>query len=145
VTVLLRDVEGGAELTLKRERDERQQGAGLPAKVDVAAARAFAAEGLEGAQVAEKFGNASFSVGGKVFAFTRPEGLVLKLPPDAMARVIAEREAGPLVMGTRAMREWVLLRLEGPEGYRGELDLMRVAMEFVGAGRLGRTPRGRRT
>jgi hypothetical protein len=43
VTVLLRDVEGGTELTLKREWDERQQGAGLPAKVDVAA-RAFAAE-----------------------------------------------------------------------------------------------------
>jgi hypothetical protein len=101
------------------------------AKVDVAAARTFAANRLDGAQVAEKFGNASFSVGGKVFAFTRPEGLVLKLPPDVLARVVAEREAGPLVMGKRVMREWVLLRLDGPEKYCGELELMQVAMKFV--------------
>ena len=55
------------------------------------AARTFAANRLDGAQVAEKFGNASFSVGGKVFAFTRPEGLVLKLPepqPEEVDRVI---------------------------------------------------------
>jgi hypothetical protein len=101
--------------------------------VDIAAARKFASTSLKGAQVAEKFGNASFSVGGKVFAFTRPEGLVLKLPAPDITRVLADREAEPLVMGKRVMREWILLRLSAPDEYRKELPLLRAAMKFVTA------------
>lgn len=100
-------------------------------KVNLAEARAFAAEHLGGAEVVEKFGNASFSVGGKVFAFTRPDGLVLKLAPDTLAQVLLEREASHLVMGKRVMREWVLLRLDSPERYSAEVALMRAAMTFV--------------
>lgn len=99
--------------------------------VDIAAARKFASTSLKGAQVAEKFGNASFSVGGKVFAFTRPEGLVLKLPAAEITRVLAERDAELLVMGKRVMREWILLRLSGPDEYRKELQLLQTAMKFV--------------
>ncbi len=105
--------------------------AGGVASVDLAAARSFAAKKLNGAEVALKFGNASFSVGGKVFAFTRPNGLVLKLPPDVLKQVVEQREAAPLVMGQRVMREWVLLRLDGPEQYAEELELLRIAMGFV--------------
>lgn len=95
------------------------------------AARQFAREFLDGAQVVSKFGNTSFSVNGKVFAFTRPDGLLLKLPVDVLAKVLAEQDAEPLTMGKRTMREWILLRLNGPESYRNETDLMRIAMTFV--------------
>jgi len=101
------------------------------AKVDLVAARAFAARTLPGAEVAEKFGNASFSIGGKVFAFTRPDGLVLKLPSDAITKTLATREAQALVMGKRTMREWVHLHLPTVNAYRDELPLLRAAMKFV--------------
>ena len=100
-------------------------------KIDLAAARAFAARHLPGVAVAEKFGNASFSVAGKVFAFTRPDGLVLKLPPESLARLYATREAAPLVMGKRTMREWAHLHLPSGEEYREELPLLRESMIFV--------------
>jgi hypothetical protein len=110
----------------------RGKGSAASPKVDVDVARLFAMERLGGAEVTQKFGNASFSISGKVFAFTRPDGLVLKLPADILAQVLAEREAGDLVMGKRVMREWVLLRMKDAEGYRDELDLLRAAMDFVG-------------
>jgi len=99
--------------------------------VDLAAARQFAAAHLPGAAVAGKFGNASFSIAGKVFAFTRPDGLVLKLPAAALAELYAAREAQPLVMGKRTMREWAHLRLPAPDGYREELPLLLAAMAYV--------------
>jgi hypothetical protein len=100
-------------------------------KLDLAAARAFASLHLPGVAVAEKFGNASFSIAGKVFAFTRPDGLVLKLPPESLARLFATREATPLIMGKRTMREWAHLHLSNVEDYRKELSLLRVSMSFV--------------
>lgn len=56
----------------------------------------------------------------------------MRLPPNEVARAIAERQAGLLVMGKRVMREWILLPLDGPEKYCGEVGLMRMAMKFVG-------------
>jgi hypothetical protein len=114
-----------------RKAGRRGEGSAAAPKVDIAAARAFAVERLVGAEVAEKFGNASFTSDGKVFAFTRPEGLVLKLPPDVLLQVVAERDAVPLVMGKRVMREWVVLPLEHVEAYRDEVELLQAAMKFV--------------
>jgi TfoX/Sxy family transcriptional regulator of competence genes len=102
-----------------------------PRTFDLAAARQFAAAKLPGAEVNGKFGGASFFVDGKVFAFTRPKGLVLKLPQDVLAKVLATREAQYLTMGKRVMREWVLLAQESPERYVDELPLLRSAMDFV--------------
>jgi hypothetical protein len=121
---------------------EDSRRAAAMAKVDVAAARAFAAEHMRGAVVTEKlgvtekFGNVSFSLGGKVFAFTRPDGLVMKLPDEVIERVMAERmiegcKAELLVMGKRTMREWVHMKLDGAEEYRTEVELMQVAMTFA--------------
>lgn len=100
-------------------------------KLNIADVRAFASLHLPGVAVAEKFGNASFSVEGKVFAFTRPDGLVLKLPPESLACLFATREATPLIMGKRTMREWAHLHLSNVEDYRKELSLLRVSMVFV--------------
>jgi hypothetical protein len=115
----------------KRRTSASKESAASAARVDLAAARFFAAAYLPLAQVNAKFGNASFSVAGKVFAFTRPDGLVLKLPPEIVAATLATREAQPLVMGKRTMREWVHLKLPMPESYRDELYLLRAAMAFV--------------
>jgi hypothetical protein len=102
-----------------------------PRTFDLATAREFSAAKLPGAEVNGKLSGASFFVDGKVFAFTRPKGLVLKLPPDAMAEVLAARDAKHLTMGKRVMREWALLAQDSPEEYVDEVPLLRSAMGFV--------------
>jgi hypothetical protein len=100
-------------------------------KPDLAAAQSFAALKLPGAEVTSRFGNASFSIGGKVFAFTRPDGLVLKLDADELLRVMKTRHAAPLTMGKRTMREWVHLHLADPDAYHDEVSLLYAAMRYV--------------
>jgi hypothetical protein len=107
--------------------------AAKPPAIDLTAAREFVAARLPGAEVNSKFGGASFYVGGKVFAFSRPKGLVLKLAPEVIAKLIADRGAQHLVMGKRAMREWALLPLAAREGYVDEVPLLKIAMAFVRA------------
>jgi TfoX N-terminal domain len=99
-------------------------------KIDLDAARNFAAVHLPGAEVRNKFGGASFFVAGKVFAFTRPKGLVLKLPQPAIEELIASREVQPLTMGKRTMREWVVVPLQAGD-YTAEFPLLRSAMQYV--------------
>ena len=102
-----------------------------PPPVDLTATQAFAALHLPGAQVNGKFGGASFFIVGKVFAFTRPGGLVLKLPPNAIEKLLATRDAKHLTMGKRVMREWALLTLRTRESYTDELALLKKAMDYV--------------
>lgn len=79
-----------------------------------------------------KFGNASFQTGAKVFAFTRPEGVAMKLPESRIRALIEERKAEFLVMGKRTMREWMLLRLPETGKLSSEdLKLLREAKDFV--------------
>jgi hypothetical protein len=99
--------------------------------MDLAAARDFATAHLPDAEVNGKFGGASFYVGGKVFAFTRPKGLVLKLPMETIANLVAAREAQNLVMGKRVMREWAVLPLDSTEDYMNELPSLKSAIAFV--------------
>jgi hypothetical protein len=112
------------------KRRGKRPAAKLPA-IDLAAAREFVAARLPGAEVNGKFGGASFFAGGKVFAFSRPKGLVLKLPAETIADLVATREAQNLVMGKRVMREWAVLPLASREGYAGEVPLLKSAMAFV--------------
>jgi hypothetical protein len=87
---------------------------------------------IPGTGVQEKFGNLSFSVGGKVFGFTRgDEAVVLKLPAARVMQLMEERGAKQLRMGKRVMKEWVVVE-RGEPGWRGELKLVREAVEFVG-------------
>lgn len=97
----------------------------------MAAATKSTAAKLPGAEVNGKFGGASFFVDGKVFAFTRPKGLVMKLPPGTLAEILAAPEAKHLTMGKRVMREWALLAQESQEAYLEEAALLRSAMDFV--------------
>ena len=120
-----------AKKTTARRPGQKNAKADAAPPIDLDGARTFAAAHLPGATVNGKFGGASFFIAGKVFAFSRPKGLVLKLPPDAMERTLATREAQHLVMGKRIMREWALLTLPSRESYVDEAPLLREAMEFV--------------
>lgn len=83
-----------------------------------------------GVSVHSKFGNASFQAGKKVFAFTRPEGVAMKLPEERIRSVMEDRDAEFLVMGKKTMREWMLLRLDG-RITAPDLELLREAKNFV--------------
>lgn len=108
-----------------------RKSAAKPPAIDLAAAREFVTAHLPGAEVNGKFGGASFFIGGKVFGFSRPRGLVLKLPEEVIAQLVSSREAQHLVMGKRVMREWVLLSLPSRESYVDEVPLLKSAMAFV--------------
>jgi hypothetical protein len=120
-----------AKKTTARRTARKSVKSAASARIDLDAARAFAAARLPGTTVNGKFGGVSFFIGGKVFAFSRPKGLVLKLPPEAMEKALATREAQPLVMGKRVMRDWALLALASRESYTEELPLLKTAMKFV--------------
>lgn len=93
------------------------------------------AEWVEGilpqASVVRKPSGAMFQAGAKIFAFTRPEGVALKLPEARIAQLVESRDASFLVMGKKTMREWVLLRYTGPGDYLQDGKVFAEAMEFV--------------
>lgn len=84
--------------------------------------------GLPGAVVSWKFHNASFSVGGKVFGFTRGASVVCKLPGERVEELVTRGTGAALVMGKRTMKEWAVVQAADEAQ---ELELLREAMEFV--------------
>ncbi len=72
-----------------------------------------------------------FTIGGKVVAFTRPAGIALKLPEARIRELIETRDASFLVMGTKTMREWVLMHYASPGDYLKDGRLFEEAMRFV--------------
>ena len=86
---------------------------------------------LPQATVQRKMNGVSCMTGGKVFAFTRPEGLAMKLPETRIAELIESRDAAFLVMGKRAMREWVVLRYSTPGEFMLDRNLFEEARKFV--------------
>ncbi|MHB1794857.1 MAG: hypothetical protein ACYCPO_07800 [Acidobacteriaceae bacterium] len=83
--------------------------------------------------VQSKFHNLSFLVEGKVFAFTRRDAVVLKLPEEKIQKLVEQRRgASFLVMGKRTMREWVVLSHDEMNHNPNEsLNLFQQAMTFV--------------
>jgi hypothetical protein len=81
--------------------------------------------------VTPKFGHINFTVGKKVFGFTRPEGVVLKLPQEKAAELVKSKKAILLVMGKKTMKEWVVLRHAKPSDFRKDLDLFKQSLAFV--------------
>lgn len=72
-----------------------------------------------------------FMTGGTVFAFTRPAGIAMKLPEARIREIMETRDASFLVMGTKTMREWVLVEYRGPADYRKDGKLLEEAMKFA--------------
>ena len=54
--------------------------------------------------VVRKPSGAMFQIGTKIFAFTRPEGVAMKLPETRIAKLVEVRDASFLVMETKTMR-----------------------------------------
>jgi len=51
-----------------------------------------------------------------MFAFTRPDGVAMKLPEERVRSLVESRDdASFLVMGTKTMREWLMLRYTSPQ------------------------------
>ena len=86
---------------------------------------------LPRASIVRQPSGAMFQTGTKIFAFTRPEGVAMKLPEDRIAKIVESRDASFLVMGTKTMREWVLLRYNSPGEFMQDRKLFEEAMNFV--------------
>ena len=85
--------------------------------------------------VGQKFGHVNFTVGKKVFAFSRPDGVALKLPLTTVDSLVLKKKAARLVMGTKVMKEWVMLKHPKPADYRGDLGLFKESLAFVSEGK----------
>ncbi len=75
------------------------------------------------------FGSDALQVNGRIFAMLSRGGLVLKLPRQRVARLIAQGEGAPFDAGKgRPMKEWVVL---GEAAYERALSLAEEARTFV--------------
>ena len=88
-------------------------------------------EGNPQVQVGTHLHHANFLVGNKVFAFIQGDGVALKLPKATIQTLVETRQAAPLVMGKRTMKEWTVIKHQHPEEYRQDEALFKEAMAFV--------------
>jgi hypothetical protein len=70
-------------------------------------------------------------VGGRIFAMLMQGDLVVKLPGARVAALLDEGAGRPLTMGTRTMREWVVV---GPQHHDRWAALADEALGFVRPG-----------
>ena len=74
----------------------------------------------------------NFSVGGKLFGFTNASGdLILKLPADMVERVVDRGVGIRLVMGTRVMKEWIVIHSKPAVLEPEIIHLLNEAKDFV--------------
>ena len=87
---------------------------------------------LPGSTLTNSAKHQSLTIGKKVFAYTRGNDVVLKLPAQTIEQLLQTMDASVLVMGKRVMKEWVVIRHEDPQAFRYDLPLFEQAMAFVG-------------
>jgi hypothetical protein len=73
----------------------------------------------------------NYTVGGKIFAFTRKDGVVLKMPVERVEELGETRGAWALKMGKRTMKEWVVVPYADAKALRRDLKLVKEAMKFA--------------
>ena len=101
------------------------------AEDQVAAVLSKMLKDLPHVSIKEHFSHSSFLVGKKVFAFMRNDGVAMKLPKEKIRELIENRNASPLVMGKRTMKEWVVIEHIDPNAYRKDIELFKEAIAFV--------------
>jgi len=88
-------------------------------------------EELPDVVVGRKSSFTNFTVRRKVFAFTKDDGVVLKLPPETVTTLLTRKTATLLVMGKRTMKEWVVIRYKLPADAKKHLSLFKEARDYV--------------
>lgn len=86
---------------------------------------------LPGVSLKKHFHHTSFVVGGKVFAFTRNDGVAMKLAKEKIEELVDRRVASHLVMGKRTMKEWMVIQHDDPSEYKKYLALFKESLAFV--------------
>jgi len=89
--------------------------------------------GLAGVKVKAHGARSNHTVGPKekIFAFTRKEGVALKLPGDRVKDLEETRGAAALVMGKKVMKEWVVVPYATAPALRKDSKLIKEAMKFA--------------
>jgi len=101
--------------------------------------------GAPGVERDRMFGSVGLKVNGKFFAFVGREGrLILKLPPQQAADLVAAVHAHPVSIGRRRTREWVGLPMPVPpadtaEWERALADAHRYVAAITAPGTAGKT------
>jgi hypothetical protein len=98
---------------------------------DLAAMLSSMLENTPQVQVGTHLHHANFLVGNKVFAFIQGDGVALKLPKSTIQALVGAKQAAPLVMGKRTMKEWAIIKHEHPEEYMQDEALFKEAIAFV--------------
>ena len=75
----------------------------------------------------------NFTIDNKVFAFTRKDGVALKLPESRARTLVDQGVAIPLTMGKRTMREWIVLSHPTIEQYTEDTALFKEAIASIQA------------
>lgn len=101
------------------------------AESDLATTLSFMLGSLPEVSVGTHLHNRNFLVGKKVFAFMKNGGVALKLPRPKAQELVANNQASTLVMGKRAMKEWVVIVYEDPEEATKDLELFRESIAYV--------------
>jgi hypothetical protein len=80
---------------------------------------------------------ANFMIGEKkkIFAFTRKDGVALKLSAERVQALTETRGASALVMGKKTMKEWAVMPYSNAAALKKDLKLLKEAMAFTEAKR----------
>jgi len=89
---------------------------------------------LPGVVLTRKLNSTNFTIARKVFAFTKGDAVVLKLPQESVRRLVDNGTATRLIMGKRVMKEWVVVRRPNPTDFKHDLGMFKESVAFVSAG-----------
>lgn len=101
---------------------------------DVSATLTSMLSKIPGVIATTKKNSASFKTGKKVFAFTKGDGIVLKLPPETVTRLVSKQKAVRLVMGKRTMKEWVVISCRSLQDCEKYVAFFKEAISYVSEG-----------
>jgi hypothetical protein len=78
------------------------------------------------------FGLPAYYVNGKMFAAVYGEGATIKVPEETASELLELENIEPFrPMERHTMKNWLLIRHDDPEDFRGDRELFQAAFEYV--------------